>query len=126
MSIWGNNEAKEFTYDSITYIAGLPTYVYEEFGMPIVNLQKVDSGSGIKPTLNIEQETPPQGAGPSGEPSNIPAIPPEKQKKLDDANVKLTQWANGMPINLSTTGGAEGTIRTAREDMGDFLISAIN
>ena len=47
MSIWGNNEAKEFTYDSITYIAGLPTYAYEEFGMPIVNLQKVDSGSGI-------------------------------------------------------------------------------
>lgn len=126
MSIWGNNEAKEFTYDSITYIAGLPTYVYEEFGMPIVNLQKTDSGSGIKPTPNIEPETPPQGAGPSGEPSNIPAIPPEKQKKLDDANVKLTQWANGMPINLSTTGGAEGTIRTAREDMGDFLISAIN
>lgn len=94
--------------------------------MPIVNLQKADSGSGIKPTPNIEPETPLQGAGPSGEPSNIPAIPPEKQKKLDDANVKLTQWANGMPINLSTTGGAEGTIRTAREDMGDFLISAIN
>ena len=126
MSIWGNNEAKEFTYDSITYIAGLPTYAYEEFGMPIVNLQKVDSGSGIKPMSNIEPETPPQDAGPSGESSNIPAIPSEKQKKLDDANVKLTQWANGMPINLSTTGGAEGTIRTAREDMGDFLISAIN
>ena len=46
-------------------------------------------------------------------------IPSDKQKKLDDANTKLTQWANGMPINLSTTGGAEGTIRTAREDMGD-------
>ena len=53
-------------------------------------------------------------------------IPSDKQKKLDDANTKLTQWANGMPINLSTTGGAEGTIRTAREDMGDYLISAIN
>ena len=49
------------------------------------------------------------------------SIHPEKQKKLDEANARLTQWANGMPINLSTTGGAEGTIRTAREDMGDFL-----
>ena len=81
----------------------------------------MDSGSGIKPMSNIEPETPPQDAGPSGESSNIPAIPSEKQKKLDDANVKLTQWANGMPINLSTTGGAEGTIRTAEKIWEIFL-----
>lgn len=126
MSIWGNNETKEFTYDSITYIAGLPTYIYEQLGMPIINLQKADSGSGVIPTLKIEPEISMQAADDSDEPSNTSTIPPEKQKKLDDANVKLTQWANGMPINLSTTGGAEGTIRTAREDMGNFLMSAIN
>lgn len=28
MSIWGNNEAKEFTYDSITYIAGLVKFIH--------------------------------------------------------------------------------------------------
>lgn len=117
MSIWGNNEAKEFTYDSITYIAGLPTYIYEKLGMPIINLQKADSSSGVMPTLKIDPEISPQTADDSGEPSNTFTIPSEKQKKLDDANVKLTQWANGMPINLSTTGGAEGTIRTAREDV---------
>lgn len=32
----------------------------------------------------------------------------------------------GCLLIISTTGGAEGTIRTAREDMGNFLMSAIN
>lgn len=118
MSIWGNNEAKQFTYEGITYIAGLPSYVYEELGLPIINLQNsapapMQGPSPIDPT-------------PTPVPGPTPVIAPDKQKKLDDANAKLTQWANGMPINLSTTGGAEGTIRTAREDMGDFLVSAIN
>lgn len=120
MSIWGNNEAKQFTYEEITYIAGLPTYVYEELGLPIINLQNSAPVPVPGPGPGTGTSPIDPGLGPA------PDIAPEKQKKLDDANTKLTQWANGMPINLSTTGGAEGTIRTAREDMGDFLISAIN
>lgn len=123
MSIWGDNEAKQFSHESVTYIAGLPTFVYEELGLPIINLQNTvvtsesvpDSGSAsIQETVSAPA------------PGLEPVVLSEKQKKLDDANVKLTQWANGLPINLSTTGGAEGTIRTAREDMGEFLLSAIN
>lgn len=121
MSIWGNNEAKQFTHENITYIAGLPTFVYAELGLPIVNLQETTVISTLEPQPSLESEPTP-GSTPGLEPT----IPPEKQKKLDDANVILTQWANGMPINLSTTGGTEGTIRTAREDMGNFLLSAIN
>lgn len=123
MSIWGNNEAKQYKIDDLTYIAGVPEFVYKELGLPLINLQEVD----VKP-----EPGPKPGPGPKIEPGPGPGpsrknpIPPEKQKKLDDANVILTQWANGMPINLSTTGGTEGTIRTAREDMGDFLLSAVN
>ena len=120
MSIWGNNEAKQFTYEDTTYIAGLPSYVYEELGLPIINLQN-SSSAPIPSSAPID---PPPVSTPV--PGSTSVIAPEKQKKLDDANTKLTQWANGMPINLSTTGGVEGTIRTAREDMGDFLMSAIN
>ena len=121
MSIWGNNEAKQFTHEGITYIAGLPSYIYEELGLPILNLQETTaepeattvSGSDQNPQINLT-------------PDPVLAIPPEKQKKLDEANVILTSWANGMPINLSTTGGTEGTIRAAREDMGDFLLASID
>ena len=120
MSIWGNNKAQQFTHEGITYIAGLPIYVYEELGLPIINLQETVP-TPINP--NPTQPTTPNPESAS-EPASV--IPADKQKKLDDANSKLTQWANGMPINLSTTGGAEGTIRTAREDMGDYLMSAIN
>lgn len=123
MSIWGNNEAKQFTHEEVTYIAGLPSFVYEELGLPIINLQKTAPVQISKPNLSPDPVIAP---GPVPEPGSKTVIPSEKQRKLDDANVKLTQWTNGMPINLSTTGGAEGTIRTAREDMGDFLLSAIN
>lgn len=119
MSIWGNNEAKQFTYEDITYIAGLPIYVYEDLGLPVINLQETVS-------TPVNPNPAPIPSNPDTTPESASVIPPDKQKKLDDANSKLTQWANGMPINLSTTGGAEGTIRTAREDMGDFLMSAIN
>lgn len=135
MSIWGNNEAKQFTIEDVTYIAGLPAYVYEELDLPIVNLQNRGMGEatsfvgGAGSNQGQTGETGNDGnTGRSNEggAGATVSIPPEKQKKLDEANAKLTQWANGMPINLSTTGGAEGTIRTAREDMGAFLMSAIN
>ena len=119
MSIWGNNEAKQFKHEGITYIAGIPTYVYEELGLPVLNLQET------APTPVVSSPTP-VNPKPDDAPGPALVIPPDKQKKLDEANEKLTQWANGMPINLSTTGGVEGTIRTAREDMGDYLMSAIN
>lgn len=122
MSIWGNNEAKQFTLENVTYIAGLPSYVYEELGLPIIDLQKTTSVPESKPDPNPSPVDP----NPTTDSGPKLVIPPDKQKKLDDANTKLTQWVNGMPINLSTTGGVEGTIRTAREDMGDFLMSAIN
>lgn len=122
MSIWGNNEAKQYSYGNVTYIAGLPSFVYEELGLPIINLQETVS----VPSSGRISEPTPANMNTSTDSELKPIIPPDKQKKLDDANAKLTQWANGQPINLSTTGGAEGTIRTAREDMGDFLMSAIN
>ena len=121
MSIWGNNDPTQFELDGVTYIAGLPKYIYEELGMPIVNLQATTAKPGPEPKKEPSKET-------HDEPKHDPAIlvPQEKQKKLDDATVILTQWANGQQINLSTTGGAQGTIRAAREDMNDFIFSAIN
>lgn len=122
MSIWGNNEAKQFTFEDVTYIAGVPSYVYEELGLPIINLQNTTPVlvPESEPSTSSVDPNPTSGFG------SKPMIPPDKRKKLDDANIKLAQWANGMPINLSITGGAENTIRVAREDMGDFLMSAIN
>lgn len=130
MSIWGNNEAKQFTHEGVTYIAGLPSYVYEELGIPIVNLQIQAGGEmtsfgrdgGQKQIGGTGRDN---DTGETGDSDITVTIPPEKQKKFDDANVKLTQWANGLPINLSNT-GIEGTIFAARDDMANFLLSVIN
>ena len=117
MSIWGNNEAKQFKQEDITYVAGLPAYFYEELSLPVVNLQETIITS--EPASSVELQLVPTE-------KTEPAIPLEKQKKFDDAHKILTQWVNGTPINLATTGGIEGTIHAAREDMGELLLSAIN
>ncbi len=124
MSVWGDNSTNQFKIDNVTFIAGLPSYCYEELGLPIINLQETDIPKPEpKPDTNPETSTTSTSI-PDKE--SIASIPKDKQKKLDDANAMLTQWKNGTPINLSTTGGIENIIRTAREDMGDFLLSAIN
>ena len=123
MSIWGNNAAKQFKIDDVVYVAGLPSFIYEELGMPIVNLEETKENT---PPGDNKGKDDDKDVEIGSDKSTSVLVPPEKQKKLDDANAILTQWANGMPINLSTTGGTEGTIRTAREDMGEFLLSAIN
>ena len=117
MSIWGNNEAKQFKQEDITYVAGLPAYFYEELSLPVVNLQETVTTSETASSVELQ---------PVSIEGTEPAIPLEKQKKFDDAHKILTQWANGMPINLATTGGTEGTVHAAREDMGELLLSAIN
>ena len=123
MSIWGNNEAKQYTYDGIVYIAGMRREQYEDFGLPILNLQEAAVASGDTGDPVTKSGT---SADSVQEAVSANQIASDQLKKLSDANAILTQWTNGMPINLSTTGGAEGTIRTAREDMCEFLFSAIN
>lgn len=120
MSIWGNNTANQFTANGLTYISGLPVYVYEYLDLPVVSLQS--SSAPIIQDKVTSEDTPHE------EIENIKdvRIPTEKQRKLDDVTALLTQWVNGAPINLGTTGGTEGIVRTAREDMGDFLLSAID
>lgn len=123
MSIWGNNKAKQFTHEGITYISGLPSFIYEELGLPVINLQETkiemnqDSESGIK--QEIVSELKPESASKT-------IVAPEKQKRVDDAISLLTKWVSGMSIDLAITGGTENVIRAAREDMGNFVLSAIN
>lgn len=123
--IWGNNEAKQYQINGVTYIAGLPESIYKEFKLPIVNLQQIDAPATVQQTNNVADSV---EDGEVNEVSDhaIPQVPADKQKKLGEAIIKLTEWANGAPINLGTTGGAEGTIRQARDDIGEFLFDAID
>lgn len=138
MSIWGNNEATKYTAGETTYIAGIPTHIYSHFNMPILDLNETAAPKTEHPKADgnyqaNEKSTQSQtSTGNSSDheekavSANKPKIAPEKQNKLDKANAILTQWANGASISLATTGGSEGTIRAARDDMSDFLFDAIN
>lgn len=123
MSIWGNNKAKQFTHEGITYISGVPSFIYEELGLPVINLQESKIEMNQEPESGIKQdivsELKPESASKT-------IVAPEKQKKVDDAISLLTKWVSGMSIDLAITGGTESVIRAAREDMGNFVLSAIN
>lgn len=126
MSIWGNNDASQFEYEGIKYISGIPEKVYTELKLSIPNLQQ-----GSQPVdINKENDSKVSADGDKTiDPSPLPEvndISVEAQKKLDDANVILSQWANGTPIDLSTTGGITGAIRAARDDIGEFAYSLID
>lgn len=127
MSIWGDGKAEQYEQDGVSYIAAIPKNLYEEIGLPIINLQEV------KPRLNPE-------TGPTLEPGPIPgpdpilgqgpktgpAVPQDKIKRVNEVNKILTNWTNGKPIDVSATGGTSGVIRAAKEDMCSYLFSAIN
>ncbi len=123
LSIWGNNKPEQYTREGVTYIAGIKKEILEDLNFPVLRFQE-----GEAPTeFPSQPETLIRPKDDTAKvPEQIAAIPEEKERKLNHANELLTRWIGGAPINLSTTGGTEGMIRAAREDMGEFLFSAIN
>lgn len=122
MSIWGNNDASQFEHEGIKYISGIPESIYAELNLVVPNLQQGSQPVDLKPKIESEDGDRPTDTQ-LPEVSNISV---EAQKKLDNTNVILSQWANGTPIDLSTTGGITGAIRAARDDIGEFAYSLID
>jgi phosphoglycolate phosphatase-like HAD superfamily hydrolase len=131
MSIWGDGKAEQFVQDGVEYIASIPKMIYEEIGLPIINLKRVKVGtgtgtgaeSGIKAGRGIGAGI---GGGTETETGSNVIIQPNKIERVNEVNKILTNWTSGNPIDLSATGGTLGIIRAAKEDMCGYLFSAIN
>lgn len=127
MSIWGDGKAEQYELDGVSYIASIPKMIYEEIGLPIINLKEVDAGRGTETGARTGIEAISGTGSKTGtvKDSDV-VVPPDKIKRVNEVNKILTNWTSGKPIDVSATGGKLGIIRAAKEDMCSYLFSAIN
>lgn len=123
LSIWGDGKPDQYTKNDVTYISSIRKDILEEFGFPAVSLSETDA-----PAETYEQDDTSRGqAVLNVKPTEYDVVvSPEKQKRITDANGILTKWVSGQYIDISSTGGVIGLLRSAREKMCDFLLDAIN
>jgi hypothetical protein len=127
MSIWGDGKPEQFEQNGVSYIASIPKVIYEEIGLPIINLKEVKAETGTRTGGGtvIEATTGTGSVIGAGTRSDV-VVAPDKIRRVNEVNKILTNWTSGKPIDVSATGGTLGIIRAAKEDMCGYLFSAIN
>jgi len=121
MSIWGDGKAEQYEQDGLSYIASIPKIIYEEIGLPMINLKEVKVGTETG-ARNVIRSVAGVGVGTGSD----TIVPPDKIKRVNEVKKVLTNWISGKPIDVSATGGTKGIIRASKEDMCSYLFSAIN
>ncbi|WP_097006577.1 ATP-binding protein [Lacrimispora amygdalina] len=128
MSIWGNGKPEEYTdAKNVTYISSIRKEIFEDFGFPIVDMDKI-SVPDLSPDPGPDPKPGPEPI-PGPDPNSGPELqlPAAKVKKVNDANTLLTKWTNEKKIDISATVGAAGTVHSAiYDEIPDYLFSAIN
>jgi hypothetical protein len=126
MSVWGDGTPEQYEEKGRKYISSIRAEVFDDFGFPVLQMDKVEA-----PKDNDLVDIP---LNPIGDNSivNNPivetiSIPNTKIKKIDAANALLSKWTNENKIDISSKGGASGTVHAAvYDDIPDYLFSAIN
>lgn len=127
MSVWGNGTPDQYEENGKTYISAISKDMYDDFSLPILQMDKVEA-----PKHSPEKLSSSNAATPIVTPvvSNVMSeimVPVAKIKKVDDANTLLTKWTNEKKIDISATVGAAGTVRSAiYDEIPDYLFTAIN
>lgn len=128
MCVWGDATTDIYEQDGITYISGLSAKVYSDMGFPLINGKQVAAspnqqiGTSTKPKDNPQQnkvvKTPEQIAAEEKA--------QEDRAKLNESLQVIENWISGGTINVGTTTGNIALISKAREDICNYLYSAIN
>jgi len=126
MCVWGDASTEEYKNGEITYVAGLPLKVYEDLGLPIISGKKVIVKGEY---LNKQTELIPQ------QQNSIVKTPAEiaaekkmqsERAQLNDSLQVIENWIAGGTLNVGATTGNVVLISKAREDMCNYLYSAID
>lgn len=127
MSVWGSGAPDQYEEGGKTYISGIAKDIYDDFGFPVLQMDKVDAPKTPKQDQNVGQSSQQPVTQPSGQ-SNIESkVPTAKIKKVTDANTLLTKWTNEKIIDISATVGAAGTVHSViYDEIPDYLFTAIN
>ena len=128
MCVWGDATTNTYEKDGITYISGLSAKVYKDMGFPLINGKQVaadpnsQTGKLTKSIENSQQnkmvKTPEQIAAEKKA--------QEERAQLNESLQTIENWISGGTINVGTTTGNIALISKAREDICNYLYSAIN
>lgn len=121
MCVWGDATTDIVENDGVTYVAGLSSKVYEDMGFPLINGKKVNGGS--KGTTGGTK------SGGSTSEGKKTAAEKKHEKYLDQLNesfLAVENWVAGGTINVGATTGNVVLLSKAREDMCNYLYSAID
>lgn len=123
MCVWGNATTDITDNNGVTYIAGLSSKVYEDMGFPLINGKKV---KGSEATSGGAK----QGATKAGGSGTEKTVIDKKREKdlaqLNESFQAVENWVAGGTINVGATTGNVVLISKAREDMCNYLYSAID
>lgn len=128
MCIWGDASTDQYEDNGVTYISSLPIKVYEDMGFPIINGKKVSA----KPSQSKATQQPTNQHGNDNTVVKTPAqLSAEKRlqkerAQLNDSLQVIENWVAGGTINVGATTGNVVLISKAREDMCNYLYSAID
>ena len=121
MCIWGNGQDEEYIQNEVKYIAGIQIGVYEDMKFPIISANKVSSAvetTGKTPSQNTVVK---------------PMVQTNEEKKdmaalarYNESLQLLENWVAGSTINVGPTTANVLLLTNAREDMCNYLYSAIN
>lgn len=128
MCVWGDATTNTYQEGERTFISGLSTNVYEDMGFPLISGKKVTGK--LVPTKPVNQFS-----GQSGTTMTVvktSAQIAEEQKlqaeraQLNESLQAIENWIAGGTINVGATTGNVVLISKAREDMCNYLYSAID
>lgn len=127
MCIWGDSTDEVYEESGTTHIAGIPVEIYNELGFPII------SGSKVNPKTKEDNQTTSQVTKKID--NTVVKTPMQIQEekresallaKYNECLQILENWIAGGTINVGSTTGDVSLLTNAREDMCNYLYSAIN
>jgi len=120
MYIWGDGKLQTYEKNGTKYIAGIPSDVYEELGLPIIEGNEV----------SVPDDTG-DGADTDGGDTTIPTEPEPTEKENEQVLIALAEvdrWIEHKDYKLSI-GATTKNVRAlndARKNMNDYLYNTID
>lgn len=126
MCVWGDASTAQYEDNGVTYISGLPIKVYEDMGFPVISGKK-DSGGPAQSKV-LQQRLGHHSATVVKTSEQLEADKKQKadRAQLNDSLQAIENWISGGTINVGATTGNVVLISRAREDMCNYLYSAID
>lgn len=121
MYIWGNGKLQTYEKNGIKHIAGIPSDVYEELGLPIIDGNEVS----VPDEPGVETDT--SGGGTTHPPKVDEPIEKENEQVLI-ALAEVDRWIENKDYKLSI-GATTKNVRAlndARKNINDYLYNTID